>query len=62
MKSRTMIFEYLPVDIAILEVKDVWINGTSTIIGSLHLVHVKCVDDRNIFKSLLKVKNHLIFI
>ena len=62
MKSSTTIIEYLPVGIAILEVKDVWINGTSTFLGSLHIFNVDCVDDRNIFKSLLKAEKHLIFI
>ena len=62
MKSSTTIIEYLPVGIAILEVKDVWINGTSTFLGSLHIFNVDCVDDRNIFKSLLKLKKHLISI
>ena len=62
MKSSTTIIEYLPVGIAILEVKDVWINGTSNFLGSFYFAHVECVDDRNIFKSLLKLKKHLISI
>ena len=62
MESITMISEYLPVGIAKLNVNNVWIKGAALFLGIFQILHFQRVENRNIWKTVLKVKKLLNFI
>ena len=57
-----MISEYLPVGIAKLNVNNVWIKGAALFLGIFQILHFQRVENRNIWKTVLKVKKLLNFI